>query len=762
MIQRAAELLGVSESTLSPFALPDAFNGGQEIAGFISQQSDHRYGALVITRVAGEDVTPQVIFATPKLHYPFDRTEERSGRKYKFPKVQALLVYEKLDGCFAYHTPIRLSDGTKKPIGQIVNQDLRPVVWSYDENTGEVVPQQVTAVHKYPATKARVRISYKKVRWQRGPSVLVCTADHRLLTPEGWSEASSLLPGSKVLRFCPHLPSQMHDFMVGALLGDASIWVPSRDKEGHQVGNPNVGFGHGEAQKDYLFLKYRLLQHYAREAPESRQGGYANTLKWVFSTKSHPALLDLYESFISEGVKRIPTEIRISPLALAIWYLDDGSISVGESHRPKATFHTQSFTFSDVERLLESLNRTYGLTGRVHDYGKGPQLEMTADASEILFGLVAPYIPPCLQYKVPESYRVPLSYLEQMEPFGEELGYRTVEIVSVEPYTPSGSQLTDSYVYDLTVANTSCYFAGDLLAHNSNICAYSYANAQGTRFVTFKTRLVPILSDSRFGSFRQMWQELLKNNVALRDLCETVRNGEWALSFEMYGYRNKHLIIYPEPLVTKLLFAVREQDAAVMPPEMVAGDGHPDALHPVARLTSSEDIVAFYEAKREEAESQNKKIIDGDDESIEGMEGFIFYIQEPTGRWSQWKCKASGVEDIHWVSDTIPMSRILPTVWNALESCDELTAEYIRKLLLEEFSRAQVDSSSLRIEKAVALVTSKLAWQTKVRAAYEATGMDLIRDGRGMVMRALSQSFDRGDMKRVYSALREMGLAETN
>ena len=293
----------------------------------------------------------------------------------------------------------------------------------------------------------------------------------------------------------------------------------------------------------------------------------------------------------------------------------------------------------------------------------------------------------------------------------------------------------------------------------TNVCAYSYADAEGKRYITYKTRLTPVLGDSRFGPFRQMWQELLDGDPELdRVVKDYVLTGKLSLSFEMYGYRNRHLIIYPESLATKLLFCVDQTQAKVHPPSFILDDDNPVALPPVARLTSGDAIVAFYEEKRAEGDALNKKVIDGDDELIEGTEGFIFYIQDMDNLWTQWKCKPSSVEDIHWVSDTIPLTRILPTVWNSLESDPEPTVEGVKQLLLEEFTAAQVQSSHTRIEKAVAKVLARLRWRERVSREYTATGLTFERDGKGPVMRALSTKFERGEMKLVFSALKEMGL----
>ena len=51
---------------------------------------------------------------------------------------------EKIDGCMTYDTPVLLSDGTTKPIGEIVENKLSVEVMSFDETTQTLVPRKVT------------------------------------------------------------------------------------------------------------------------------------------------------------------------------------------------------------------------------------------------------------------------------------------------------------------------------------------------------------------------------------------------------------------------------------------------------------------------------------------------------------------------------------------------------------------------------------------------------------------------------------------
>lgn len=75
----------------------------------------------------------------------------------------------------------------------------------------------------------------------------------------------------------------------------------------------------------------------------------------------------------------------------------------------------------------------------------------------------------------------------------------------------------------------------------TNVFAYRYSDAEGLQRLTYKLRLAPVLRNSRFGPFLDMWRELLQKHPTISHLVET---NNCNISFEMYGSRNMHLIIY--------------------------------------------------------------------------------------------------------------------------------------------------------------------------------------------------------------------------
>ena len=82
-VSKAMELLELAEKWLEPFGVTDPFSKFR-LEGYLSLKPDYRYGALALLKVGGQEV-PQLILATPKLHYPFDR-----NGAFHFPSVKQI------------------------------------------------------------------------------------------------------------------------------------------------------------------------------------------------------------------------------------------------------------------------------------------------------------------------------------------------------------------------------------------------------------------------------------------------------------------------------------------------------------------------------------------------------------------------------------------------------------------------------------------------------------------------------------------------
>jgi hypothetical protein len=285
----------------------------------------------------------------------------------------------------------------------------------------------------------------------------------------------------------------------------------------------------------------------------------------------------------------------------------------------------------------------------------------------------------------------------------------------------------------------------------TNVLAYSYRDADGCLRLTYKLRLSPVLRNSKWGPFLDYWRELLGRHPDLHGLVEA--NG-CHVSFEMYGARNAHLIAYKHDLEVAVLFGVRADDATVVGPFQLRTGSVPVAPL-LGELRSGEDPVARFQSLREEMNRGNHPVAD---DKLSGTEGAMWYVTEPVGRVTVWKCKPESVEEIHWATG-ITKTSVIATCWNAFETSDTLTYDTLLPLLLEEYQLDDIEKFRSNIDDAIRRVNAEQEFRRRVRDAYEtlkAQGLSLACD-KNAVMRSLSTRFERSEMGRVYAAIAGYG-----
>ena len=285
----------------------------------------------------------------------------------------------------------------------------------------------------------------------------------------------------------------------------------------------------------------------------------------------------------------------------------------------------------------------------------------------------------------------------------------------------------------------------------TNVLAYRYQDADGRGRLTYKLRLSPVLRNSKWGPFLDYWRELLARHPDLPGLVEA--NG-CHISFEMYGGRNAHLIAYENDLAVAALFGVRTADATVVGPFQLQTGSVPVAPL-LGELRAEEDPVVRFQSLREEMNRRNRPAAD---DKLSGTEGAVWYVTEPAGRVTMWKCKPESVEEIHWATG-ITKTAVIATCWNALETADVLNYDALLPLLLEEYQPDDIEKFRANIDDAIRQVNEEQAFRQKVRAAYETLkgkGLSISKD-KAAVMRVLSGQFRRDQMGHVYAAIVRLG-----
>ena len=269
--------------------------------------------------------------------------------------------------------------------------------------------------------------------------------------------------------------------------------------------------------------------------------------------------------------------------------------------------------------------------------------------------------------------------------------------------------------------------------------AYRYHDAKGNEFVSYKTRLLPFLQQSRFGPFLEMWKEMLNKYPIIPKLPWLL---DANLSFELWGARNPHLVKYSIPLATSLLFARKGQK--ILPPSELVHESVLGLQAPT-RGEISADYTWNYQQSREILESTLSETEDG----YMGVEGEVWYLQGDTKQWILFKCKPETIELIHWAAGGIGKNIIRATIENAFENWDEPTIDQVKQLLKEEFAADEIEKIHYSITKHLKEATEYHLFKENVLLEYATLGVSIL-DDKISVMRQLSKWFDKKQMRKVY------------
>ena len=140
------------------------------------------------------------------------------------------------------------------------------------------------------------------------------------------------------------LTQLQQSIITGSLLGDGYLRIVPNRK------NALLEVNHSFAQKEYVDWKYEMLRSICRSEPKMRAGN-GNRIAYRFNTRQHPKLTELYGIFYRNGRKIIPNNIRLNPIMLAVWFMDDGS----KCRESDVYINTQQFSREDQEKCIQLL-----------------------------------------------------------------------------------------------------------------------------------------------------------------------------------------------------------------------------------------------------------------------------------------------------------------------------------------------------------------------------------------------------------------------
>ncbi len=208
--------------------------------------------------------------------------------------------------------------------------------------------------------------------------------------------------GIKVRRHFPILEGcNEMQVLIGTILGDGSI--DDRKEKAH---NSRLTMKHSIKQLDYLKFKISLLSTLNSDNSKITEitrlsnfkdgrGEQSLVTSCNWRSIADAKLTALRAKWYPNGVKIVPIDINLDPIAIAIWFMDDGT-----STPHNARFCTEGFTIEDCNILIRELVK-YDINAYTWvNKRKQPQIVVPSKSIEAFIKLIYPYMCDSMLYKL--------------------------------------------------------------------------------------------------------------------------------------------------------------------------------------------------------------------------------------------------------------------------------------------------------------------------------------------------------------------------
>jgi hypothetical protein len=369
--------------------------------------------------------------------------------------------------CLAGKSLLQTEDYGLKTIRWVVENKYSGKVLSINNETGAQEWNTVTA-HWNRRNGKRCKPETKKTWVRVNTDVdnnkkpkLICTSDHSigvfkdLMNPVIEYVKAEDAAGLYTIRHVDPKTNENRLFnkdvmsaAIGTLMGDASI-----------ARFCQMSITHCDKQLDYLLYKQKI---FGGKIDSRIQTGYSvgkiahRLIVPVNAQTRH--LRNLIGGTKKKGVEHLLP--YINDIALAFWYMDDGSIG---SYNPMLS--TYGFTYDEHILMQDMFKNKWDIKTSIHtktahykgEVRKYNYLYINAESRDTFFELIAQHVIESMAYKLPEKYRgqhVPLE-------IDDGNNFAASFIKSVTPIPNFSSNL-----YDIEVENNHNFIANGGLVHN--------------------------------------------------------------------------------------------------------------------------------------------------------------------------------------------------------------------------------------------------------------------------------------------------------
>jgi hypothetical protein len=151
------------------------------------------------------------------------------------------------------------------------------------------------------------------------------------------------------------LSSVQEQVLIGGLLGDLSLYQYK-----NQI-NCGISINRSIKDKEYLEYQFDLFKDFCSSGIKVRYTLDKRTNKTYTGCSFRTQVAEVFSSYKQKwypnGEKIVPKDLQLTPLICAIWFCDDGSITLKNNKR-RISLYTDSFVKDDV-LFLKNLIKKY-------------------------------------------------------------------------------------------------------------------------------------------------------------------------------------------------------------------------------------------------------------------------------------------------------------------------------------------------------------------------------------------------------------------
>lgn len=191
------------------------------------------------------------------------------------------------------------------------------------------------------------------------------------------------------------LNKKQRELIVGLLLGDGHL-------ETQNGRTYRLRIEHSIKQKEYVDWLYQNFSDWVNQPPKQRiKNSFGKEVaSYGFTTYSSGSLRFYAQQFYLGKKKIMPKMISklLSPLTLAIWFMDDGSWK-SNFHRTYI-IHALGYNKRELELVQKAFEEKFGIRAGIHRQYDKWRIYIYRDSSDKFRKLIEPHVIPSMKYKL--------------------------------------------------------------------------------------------------------------------------------------------------------------------------------------------------------------------------------------------------------------------------------------------------------------------------------------------------------------------------